>query len=161
MKLLYLILSFIVLNSCTRPTPVIFIDEKVSTIEKYKSLDTNQVYSVMPWPAGIVPKKWKQHNDKGVIIVHTKTYNSRLEQERHALLVGKVREAINGNYDDMLFYFNGVKVTYDKLGKLIEIRPDNLYSVEILNKEIGEKFYESEARNVNIVINTKNLLETL
>jgi len=156
MKVLISVIILLGLISCESPEPVVFIDEKQTTIEKLNSLDTSMLYSVDEWPAGVVPEKWKKHNDNGVIIVHTKEFNQKLENERYELLKQKVNEAISGNSKNMLFYFNGIKVPDNKLNKLTELMPSQLKSISIMDLESGRVYYKNEARAENIVINTKD-----
>ncbi|MDF9801423.1 hypothetical protein OKW21_006732 [Catalinimonas alkaloidigena] len=155
MKNLIFYLTILLLTSSCSDSQIVIIDEKVSSNEKLNALDSSEVFSVARWHKGDAPPKYAEFKNSELVIVKTKNYESQLQEERHSQLSQLLNEAENGN--DILMILNGVEILKEQLHLLKQLKPQDLNSVERLEKGVAESIYGDNARTENVLINTYDL----
>lgn len=155
MKNLIFYLTVLLLTSSCSDSQIVIIDEKVSSNEKLNALDSSEVFSVARWHKGDAPPKYAEFKNSELLIVKTKNYESQLQEERHSQLSQLLNEAENGN--DILMILNGVEILKEQLHLLKQLKPQDLNSVERLEKGVAESIYGDNARTENVLINTYDL----
>lgn len=155
MKNLIFYLTILLLTTSCSDSQIVIIDEKVSSNEKLNALDSSEVFSVARWHKGDAPPKYEEFKNSELVIVKTKNYESQLQKERHSQLGQLLKEAENGN--DILMILNGVEISKEQLYLLKQLKPQDLNSVERLEKGVAESIYGDNARTENVLINTYEL----
>jgi hypothetical protein len=152
-KIILFLFIGLVVHSCNKNNTII-IDQEVSTQKQLSQLDTSEIFFYIEWPADALPKNYKKYKNN-VIVVTTKSFEAKLQKERYILLNNIINEAeINNN---ILVMFNGVEVIKDKLHKLRELEPKDLYSVTIDDEKKAKKMLGEQAKSKNVIINTYDL----
>ncbi|QSS96653.1 hypothetical protein [Psychroflexus sp. ALD_RP9] len=127
------------------------IDDKISTLDNLKKLDSTDIYRINEY-YNYPPPKYKKFKSDKLTIVITKKYEQKLQQKRLKKLNDYILKALRG--EDILFNLNGVIVPNEKVRKLLELKNENLRIVSVEKPNAVLKIWEVKPKKINILINT-------
>lgn len=145
-----IIFLLLTLHSCSKPE-IIFIDDVVQPKEQLNRLTPSEIFSYTKYQYEEAPQHYYRGADTIVIVVKTKTVETRLQQQRHKLLARFLDLADKGT--DILFVLDGSLVMSDAQKYLRTISSDQLSNVDTMEWNAAKKIYGSPARPITVIVN--------
>lgn len=150
--LLFLIIFCSTLFACSNhETVCVYIDAVEVSKEQLEKLDSSEIFSYTKYRSGEAPPPYSKGDDTTVIVVKTKTVETRLQKERHTLLNRFLDSIDNGS--DVLIVEDGILVRQDEQRSLRSLIPTQLRNVDIMEWSAARRLYGSHARPITLVIN--------
>ena len=141
------------LVSCSRPE-VIFIDDVEQPEVQLEKLDSSEIFSYTKYRPEQAPEHYYRGKDTTVIVVKTKKVESRLQQQRHALLE-RILDSVDSGAD-VLIVVDGILFMSDEQKQLRTLPYDSLSNVRTMEFDSAKTLYGSPARPITLLVNLYN-----
>lgn len=143
-------------NLGSAKNPLILLDfEVIESRDELDAIDPNSIEKIEVIKDTVAAKKlYGEKGRDGVIIIRTKTYEQKKNQQLYDKLQQHLKNAL-GNEDEYFIVLDGLPISSENIEKLFTLKPEEILAVEEISEQAAASIFCILPKKHTILINTK------